>query len=842
MHDAPNRLQALGAATLEEAPTSGPQAGTVTSVAPLWRFSAEDGSRVEVTLLAADLLRVRLLPPGVALAPSWAVDRADTEWPEVRASVEEHRGRLALTTDAMTVHLSLDPFRVRCVWPNTVSFAEDDLATGMGYEPPLGPNDPLDPSLPPGSVWCSKRLAPGERILGAGERTGSLDRRGQHLVFYNVDPPLSHSEQTGSMYVSIPFWLGLRQGRAYGLFLDSAWQTELDAGARQPDIQRFGAAGGPLTYYVFAGPEPRDVLARYADLTGHMPLPPRWALGYGQSRWSYYPEEYLRDVAREFRERGIPCDSLWLDIDYMDGYRVFTWNPTRFPDPARMLADLRDDGFKVVTILDPGVKVDSTDPTYREGVKRDYFVRNADRTLFSGAVWPGMSAFPDFPRAEVRDWWGERQRTLLEAGVAGIWDDMNEPSLTTFFVRGAPPLHGATLPSDVLHWPEGKDEPPVPHEALHNVYGMQMARATYDGQRAFQPDGRPFVLSRSGYAGVQRYAALWTGDNSSRWEHLRLAVRVSLGLGLSGVPFVGFDAGGFWENATGEMLVRFLQLGALFPLYRNHSARGTVAQEPWAFGQPYTALCREAIELRYRLLPYLYTLLAEASRTGTPVTRPMAYAYPDESELAACEEQFLVGEDILAAPVMRENEFSIEVVFPRGAWCDWRTGERQTGVRRATVDAALDVLPLFVREGAIVPLGPVMQYVGELDEEPLTLACWLGPESDAHAEGELYEDDGESQDYTRGEWRRTRIRAERTPKGVSVRAVPVDGSFAPVRRPVIAELHLPHSGEAGGEIGGVTVDGRPQPDATVEQRRYEVVVRVPLGMWDGAIAAGIELL
>ena len=818
--------QPLGAVSLEAGAAPAPESGG----AAVWRFVDGEGARVEVALLAEDLARVRLLPAGCEPARSWALAR--DEWPatKVRSDAGES-GMLRLTTDAMRVELTPNPFRVTFSWPDGVPFAEDDPELGMGVVAPLGSADLPDADLPAGGVRCYKRLAPGERILGAGERTTPLDRRGEHLVFWNTDPPHRHGEDTRAMYASIPFWMGLREGRAYGIFLDSVWRTDLDTGAKRPDVLSFGAAGGDLTYYVFAGPTPADVLARYADLTGHMPLPPKWALGFGQSRWSYFPEAHLREVAEGFRRRHIPCDTLWLDIDYMDGYRVFTWGPRRYPDPERLLRDLGDQGYNVVTIIDPGVKVDPTDETFAEGLERDYFVRRADGSLFTGVVWPGESAFPDFSRDEVRRWWGERHRALLEAGVAGIWDDMNEPSLTDFLAQIGGAAHGTTLPGDASHFPDGMDAPPLPHVAFHNAYGMQMARATYEGQRALRPDRRHFVLTRSAYAGIQRYAALWTGDNDSSWAHLRLAARMCLALGLSGVPFVGFDSGGFWDNATGELLVRFTQLGSVFPFFRNHSALGTTPQEPWAFGQPYTAFVKDAIELRYRLMPYLYTIFAEAARTGAPIARPLAYAYPEEDALATVDDEHLLGGDLLAAPVMKQGALRRQVEFPRGAWVEWWTGRRFTGPLREGVESPLDVLPLFAREGAIIPLGPIMEYVGQRPADPITLACYLGDYDGAEAAGTLYEDDGETLAYQRGSWRLTRFMAFRHASRITFRVESHEGGYSGDPAELVAELHLPRVGAARPSIRSVTLDGRAGGDAlyTIEPRRYETLLRVSLG-------------
>jgi len=390
---------------------------------------------------------------------------------------------------------------------------------------------------------------------------------------------------------------------------------------------------------------------------------------------------------------------------------------------------------------------------------------------------------------------------------------------------------------------------------------MQMARATYEGQLRAYPDRRPFTLTRSGYAGVQRYAAVWTGDNQSRWEHLRLAARMCLSLGLCGLPFAGFDTGGFWRAANGELLVRFTQLGSVFPFFRNHSALETPSQEPWAFGQPFEAMCRAAIELRYRLLPYIYTATAEAMQTGAPITRPMLYAFPHDDTLTPLEDQFLLGPDLLIAPALDEGTLQRLVSFPQApdgqpqiAWRDWRTGQRHIGPARAMTPAPLDTLPIFIREGAIIPLGPVMQYVGELAEEALTLICALGPVVDGvaiGAAGDLYEDDGETPAYQQGAWRRTRFAAERTGSRVTFRAEPPTGQYAPAPRPHTVELRLPYAGRMDGarpRITSARLDGRDLPAEAFATsgnvgvaRRYETRLSVTLGRVDAPYTLEVEV-
>jgi alpha-glucosidase len=806
-----------------------------------WRFVTADGTRADVAVLAADLVRVRMLPAGCEPAHSWFVARND--WPTVPVEVAERPDGIALATGALTVRIATRPFRVAFEWPDGQSFAADDAELGMGV---VGD-----------AVRCYKRLPVGERVLGAAERTDPLDRRGQTITFWNTDPPQGHGAATRAMYVSIPFWLGLRAGRAYGIQLDSAARAELDAGATHPERLVFGTARGELTYHVFAGPTPADVLARYVDLTGHMPLPPRWALGYQQSRWSYYPQEHLRHIAREFRERRIPCDALYLDIDYMDGYRDFTWSPRRYPDPAGLLRELADQGFKMVPIIDPGIKVDPTDPTFGEGLACDAFCRRPDGTLFTGHVWPGECAFPDFSQAAVREWWGERHRGLVEAGVAGIWDDMNEPSLTTFLSLGEGIAHGTTMPPDVVHRAGGADGAPLPHAAFHNAYGLEMARATYEGLARLRPEQRPFVLTRAGSAGIQRYAAVWTGDNHSWWAHLRLAVRMCLGLGLCGVPFAGADVGGFWEDATGELLVRFTQLGAALPFFRNHSALGTHDQEPWAFGQPYEALCRQAIELRYRLLPYLYSAFEQAAAHGAPIARALAYAFPEDDAAVVVDDQFLLGDALLVAPILDEDAQGRAVYFPTGTWVDVETGERRTGPARAEVAAPLDVLPLFAREGAIVPLGPVMQYVGERPTDPVTLACYLGAPG-SRAAGVLYEDDGQTLAYRSGTMRHTRFAASHAEDRIQLDMAGPEGAYDPGAHAWVAELHLPNGapgrprplavrmGErvvpaGNASAGAAEGSGDEAPGWSVIARRYETIVRVAVGRQAAPFGVQVDL-
>jgi alpha-glucosidase len=521
-----------------------------------------------------------------------------------------------------------------------------------------------------------------------------------------------------SLYVSIPFAVSLREGRAAGLFWDNPAKQVWDIGVTAPEEWRMNAAGGEIDLYLFPGPEASRVVERFTELTGRMPLLPRWALGYHQSRYSYASRAELERIAREFRRRKIPCDALYLDIDHMDGFRVFTFGRS-IPRPRSMLARLHRQGFKVVAIVDPGVKNDPRFGLLRRGRKLDAFVKApGGRRDFIAKLWPGKCRFPDFFDPTARRWWGREQARFQRLGLDGFWNDMNEPA--TF---DGP---GKTLALKCVHTeretlaprPRGKarrvgDVHHV-HAAVHNAYGMLMARASRDGALAGRPAVRPFIVSRAGYAGIQRFAVVWTGDNSSTWEHLAGSVPMLLNLGLSGVPFCGADVGGFLDNATGELLVRWTQLAAFTPFFRNHCNKDARPQEPWVFGPEVERICRKFIQHRYRLVPYLSQLVTEAHERGTPIIRPLFYHYQDDPVAAGVGDQFLLGRDLLVAPVLQQGAVARCVYLPRGTWLSfWNRRQRHGGGRHVVAEAPLDAIPVFVRAGASIPTGPVRQFIAD---------------------------------------------------------------------------------------------------------------------------------
>ena len=640
--------------------------------------------------------------------------------------------------------------------------------------------------------WTST-LTSGERVYGGGERTGPLDKRGRSLTFWATDPPPNHGEQTDAMYQSVPFLIGLVDGKAHGIYFDVNERAVADIGKAQPDSLSYTPNSADLVAYLFAGPTLGDVLRQYTALTGRMSPLPRWAFGNQQSRWGYRSADEVLSLASQFRAQSIPCDAIYLDIDYMNGYRVFTWDAERFADPAGLIRALREQQMRLVTIIDPGVKVDPAYTVYQEGVAKGYFVRSADGAPFQGWVWPGLSCWADFSQGDVRAWWGELHRGLIEAGVAGIWNDMNEPVQAGIF---APPgvsiPHGAPLPDDALH---GAPNNTITHAQFHNAYGLEMGQATYEGLQQLRPTERPFVLTRAATAGSQRYAIVWNGDSTSSWDNLRLAIPLNLGVSLSGFPMTGGDVGGFWQDTTAELLVRWTQLGALLPFCRNHSAAGTVHQEPWAFGEPYTQMCRAALERRYQLLPYMLTLAHEATLSGAPIIRPLAWIAATHAESLACNDQFLLGDALLVAPVLDEGATSRELLLPPGEWFAWENGELHAGDQRLTIPVTLDTLPLYVRAGTILPLATVAQSTDGMTDQPLTLHVYLSPASPA-ATADMWLDDDHAQAEQRGAFGMWRTQAAWQGDEVAIALSRVDGQLPWPYPGCSLTLHLPDGWDA----------------------------------------------
>ncbi len=671
---------------------------------------------VRVTVAAPGVIRVRFSPaPQFGRDHSYAVMAGGTPAADARFTPGTDRDRLR--TAGITVEVQRKPFRLRFLDDGGHVRDEDFAPDGMASDG--------------GRVRVWKTLRDDDHFYGFGEKTGPLDKRGMKLggsalAMWNSDV-FGYDNSTDPLYDDIPFFMVLRDGHVHGIFFDNTYRSTFDIGKESRAYYAFGAEGGELDYYVIAGPRPADVLARYADLTGHMPLPPVWAVGYQQCRYSYYPESKVRAIAREFRDRRIPADALWFDIHYMKDYRVFTWDRERFPAPEQLLGDLDRAGFATVAIVDPGVKRDPGYSVYDDGVARDVFLHLPDGSLFVGPVWPGPAVFPDFTRAASRAWWAGQIARFGSSGVTGIWNDMNEPSVFD--------VASATMPDEVVFANDGQ---PSTHAEDHNVYGQQMSRASRDGLLQLRPHDRPFVLTRATYAGGQRYAAVWTGDNTADWEHLRNGITTLLGMGISGYPFVGNDIGGFAGAGSAELWTRWAEPAAFFPFMRAHADVHTPPKEPWVFGEPWEAYNRRAIERRYTFLPYIYNAFFESSQSGMPMMRALVLESPDDPATYNLSDEFLFGHDLLVAPVLAPGDSAREVYFPQGTWYDAEHLKEFAGKQQAVVPASIAALPLFVREGAILFRAPVIQTTRDLATAPLTFEVF----AKSTTSRAYFEDDG----------------------------------------------------------------------------------------------------
>lgn len=585
--------------------------------------------------------------------------------------------------------------------------------------------------------------------FGLGEKTGELSKRGRRWCMWNSDEP-RHTFGRDPLYVSIPLML-LKDKRGWvSLMLDEPGKSWFDAGREHEQSLAVTSSSGTLDLYLWHSPTAAEAVRMYTELTGRIEMPPLWALGYHQSRYSYKDQEEVLAVADEMRRREIPCDALYLDIHYMHGYRVFTWDPDRFPDPHQMTAVLASRGFKAVPIVDPGVKEDHSYSIFRQGMESGWFCTSEDGTPYVGAAWPGYAVYPDFSSRKVRSWWAGCHSALFDAGVSGIWNDMNEPS---DFTGDPHDRMKFTVPPGVTMRPEGE---PIAFERLHNIYGQAMCLAAKEAFRMYRPETRPFILTRAGYLGIQRLAAVWTGDNSSWWDHMALSIPMLLNLGLSGVPFVGADAGGFQDNASPELFARWFQYASMTPFFRCHSADGTARHEPWSFGPETEEACRKAAAQRYRLLPYLYQCFRDACLTGAPVMRPLFWEFEEDDRSYLVQDQFLLGSSLLAAPVIQPGAGARAVYLPPGEWECRETGARYRGSQYILADSPLDVMPVFARCPSIIPETRPKFHTDRACWDPLILHAYVSEGEEREISCEVYEDDGHSYAYTRGSYCLTR--------------------------------------------------------------------------------------
>ncbi len=580
-------------------------------------------------------------------------------------------------------------------------------------------------------------------VLGLGEKSGSLNKKGRVWEMWNTDEPRQFAD-TDPLYASIPLFFHHKPGTCVGYLINSTARVTFDCAAAQKDKIIVSIPESHVDYCICVGDSLRDAHKRLTALGGRMELPSLWSLGFHQSRYSYYSAMQVRHVVKEFRTRGIPCDALHLDIHYMDYFRVFSWDELRFPDLAAFIQDMRAQGIHLITIVDPGVKVDENYPVYREGSAQNLFIRREDGSLYVGEVWPGPAAYPDFFNEKTQNFWIDWHKELLGKGISGIWNDMNEPA--NFRNIDDPSSHGPTVPGSTVTGYKQKD---IPFNLVHNAYGTAMAETTVRAFAKYAPQKRPFVLTRAASFGAQRYAALWTGDNTSWWEHLRQMIPMLLNLGLSGFSFVGSDVGGFQQNANAELYTRWMAAACLMPFFRAHSELNSHNHEPWAFGKTCENCCRAFISLRYQLLPYIYTNFYATVQTGAPVMQSLGYAFENDEQARFIQDQYLIGSDLLVAPILSEGAFARSVYLPHGAdWYLWDTSKYLQGGGHYLANGAWDDLPLYVRAGSIVPTEGVRLHTAEKRSENLLLTIY--PDSNARARGMLYVDAGEGFEHREG--------------------------------------------------------------------------------------------
>lgn len=638
-------------------------------------------------------------------------------------SWEEKAGHYEISTPILTCIIYKQDLRKRILDKEGKVINEDEKGFHWEEDKETGNNIVIE----------TKTLQNDEAFFGLGDKPCQLNLKGKRLQLWGSDT-YGYGKDTDPIYKNIPFFLGLHQNVGYGIFLDNTFRSFFDFGHERKNAYSFWAHGGEMNYYFIYGPQLIKVCETFVHMTGRPELPPMWALGYQQSKWSYYPESKVRKLAQEFREHRVPCDVIHLDIDYMEGYRCFTWSKNNFPDPKRLISDLSGQGFKTVVIIDPGIKEDRNYWVYQQGIENDYFCRRTDGPLMRGSVWPGICVFPDFTHPKVRQWWSGLFEGLIDDGVRGIWNDMNEPAV---FEEG-------TFPDDVRHDFDGH---PCSHRKAHNVYGMQMVRATNNGIKRLLKSNRPFTITRSAYAGTQRYAAVWTGDNVANWEHLTIANIQCQRLSTSGISFAGSDVGGFVEKPEGELYTRWIQMAVFHPFFRTHTSGDHGDKEPWTFGPDYEGIIRKFIELRYQLLPYIYTTFWQYVRYGTPMLKSSFLVNQHDEEAYNRQEEFFMGDHLMICPISQPGADGRWLYLPKGTWYHYWDDTPYTDGGEVWIEADLNHIPLFVRAGAIIPHYPVQQFVGEKTIEVLTLHAYYSTES---TKSVLYEDAGDGYEYLEG--------------------------------------------------------------------------------------------
>lgn len=634
---------------------------------------------------------------------------------QVNFWIESDEEKITLSTELLRVEVELSGFLIRFFTRDGELINEDD-SLGISW---VGTE-----------VSCYKRVVAGEKFIGLGEKTGNLNRAGNAYTNWNTDY-FAYGVGDDPLYMSIPFYIGIHEKSNYGIFFDNTHKSVFNFGASTNRFVYFSAEDGDMNYFFIYRPSISEIISSYTELTGKMELPPIWSLGFQQCRYSYYPDTEVKTLASTFRDKDMPADVIYLDIHHMESYKVFTFDGKNFPDPKSLITELKKKGFKVVVIMDPGIKTENGYMPYEEGKNQGLFVQYPDGKEYQAQVWPGWCAFPDFTKEQTRTWWAEKMAFYTEAGVDGFWTDMNEPA-----------SWGQYTPNLIEFSFEGEI---VSHRKARNIYGMQMARSAQEGSKLNRKNLRPFVLTRSGYAGIQRYAAAWTGDNVASEEHMMAGVRLVNSLGISGVSFAGYDIGGFAGEASKSLFARWMSLGAFAPLFRAHSMINSNDAEPWAFGEEVEEISRNYMKLRYALLPTIYSKFYQSTQDGLPLAKSLAISFPRDQKVfqTAYQNQYLFCEHFLIAPIESTRDIA-KIYLPEGSWYYLYSDEFYLGNQEVYLETPLNYLPVLVQESAIFTTQSPISHCGEDTDGVLSIHLYKGEKENQFIH---YEDDGESYDY-----------------------------------------------------------------------------------------------
>ncbi|MHA1291519.1 MAG: TIM-barrel domain-containing protein [Promethearchaeota archaeon] len=693
----------------------------------------------KILIYSSKLIRFTITHKEFDLDYSYAVIKPLENWAECKYEIKDNLEKIEIITEDLYIEIIKTPFKSvirQNSELNTILCEDIDDKMSVCY------------NIKNNCIRTYKNIREKAHFFGFGEKTGPLDKKGEFLIMDGRDLPYKGNSEP--LYQNHPFFISISNGIAYGIFFDNISRTIFDMGKTNDSEYYFDAAKGDLNYYFIYGPNIDDILEIYTELTGRIEMPPKWAIGYHQCRYSYKNEKQIKEITSKFRKNNIPCDAIWFDIHYMDGYRCFTFNNKRFPNPNHLIQELKEKGFKSVVIVDPGIKIDEDYKIWQELIENKYYTPKKDGTPSVGLVWPGLTNFPDFTREKVREWWADKHKFYFDLGIDGIWNDMNEPALSINpILSWIKRLHS----KDMYFYDQGRN---THHNNGKNVYALCEAWATWLAFKKYRPNRRPFILTRSGYSGVQRYAAIWTGDNWTNWYNITLAVRMLVNLNLSAQAFVGSDIGGFLGILKfipkifrdKKQFVRWIQSGVFYPFCRVHTSIATKSQDPFSYGKKVQEISKKYIKLRYELLPYWYNLFYECHKRGMPILRPLFYATPNDEKCfdKRFENQFFLGKDILIIPIAKRSLKNKLIYLPEGSWINYWTLKEYEGKKEHIIPITLEDIPIFVRKGAIIPTQPVIDYINQRPINTLILKIFKGIDGTENSIS-IYEDDGYSMDY-----------------------------------------------------------------------------------------------